>query len=80
MPPPPGFSSVGVLAPGAQAVVLWQWWSCGRPGPRAAVRPGFQLSFGHGFVVVALSDEVTSAFCGSLGTTNLGVTRPLTQS
>jgi Protein of unknown function (DUF4232) len=80
MAAPAGFSDAGVLAPGAKAVVLWQWWSCGGPGPRAAVRPGFQLRFGHGLVVIARSTDVTPAFCSGLGgTRNLDVSSPLTE-
>lgn len=71
-------SPAHVLRPGQEATVYFQWWSCGGPGPRAAVRPGFQLSFGHGLVVVARSTVVTPAFCGGLGgTRNLDVSRPL---
>jgi hypothetical protein len=55
------------LAPGASASVFFQWWSCGGPGPKAAVRPAFELRFGHGLVVNARSSDVTPAFCAGLG-------------
>jgi Protein of unknown function (DUF4232) len=81
--PSPGasFTPARVLAPGAKASVFFQWWSCGGPGPRAAVRPGFQLTFGHGLVVVASSAVATPSFCGGLsGTRNLAVSRPQIES
>ena len=56
-----------ILAPGAKAGVYFQWWSCGGPGPRAAVRPTFILRFGRGLLVTARSADVTNAFCGGLG-------------
>jgi hypothetical protein len=77
-PAPSIMSPAHVLGPGQQATVYWRWWSCGGPGPRAAVRPGFQLTFGHGLVVTAVSTQTTPAFCGGLGgTRNLDVSRPL---
>ena len=56
-----------VLPPGAKADVFFQWLSCGGSGPKAAVRPTFALSFGHGLRVTARSEDVTPAFCGGLG-------------
>ncbi len=67
-----------ILAPGAKADVFFQWLSCGGSGPKAAVRPTFALSFGHGPLVTARSRDVTPAFCGGLGGTRyLGVSRAL---
>jgi hypothetical protein len=61
--------------------VFWQWFSCGGPGPKEAVKPGFQLDFGRGLVVHALAPYATPAFCGGLGSTrNLDVSRPLIES
>lgn len=80
-PAPSIMSPAHVLGPGQQATVYWRWWSCGGPGPRAAVRPGFQLTFGHGLVVTAISTQTTPSFCGGLGgTRNLDVSRPLIES
>jgi Protein of unknown function (DUF4232) len=78
MATPAGFAGAGVIAPGAKAVVLWQWASCGGPGPHVAVRPGFQLQLAPGLVVFARSADVTPKFCGGLGgTRGLAVSRPL---
>jgi hypothetical protein len=63
----PPWPDARVLAPGTSANVFFQWWSCGGPGPRAAVRPTFELRFGHGLVVNARSSDVTPAFCAGLG-------------
>jgi hypothetical protein len=80
-PAPSIMSPAHVLGPGKRATVYWQWWSCGGPGPRAAVRPGFQLTFGHGLIVIARSADATPPFCGGLGgTRNLDVSRPLIES
>ena len=76
-PAPPVMSPTRVLGAGERATVYWQWWSCGGPGPRAAVNPGFQLSFRHGLLVTAISTDATPPFCGGLeGTRNLAVSRP----
>lgn len=81
IPAPSIMSPAHVLGPGRRATVYWQWWSCGGPGPSAAVRPGFQLAFGHGLVVTAISTQATPSFCGGLGgTRNLDVSRPLIES
>ncbi len=61
------FRPVRLLSPGAKASVLWQWFSCGGNGPKAAVRPTLILRFGHGLIVTARSNEATPAFCGGLG-------------
>lgn len=66
-PNAPPWPRAHVLASGARAGVYFQWWSCGGPGPRAAVRPTFTLRFGRGLVVTARSGDVTPAFCGGLG-------------
>lgn len=80
-PAPSTMSPAHVLGPGEHATVYWRWWSCGGPGARAAVRPGFQLAFGRGLVVTAVSTEATPPFCSGLGgTRNLDVSRPLTES
>ena len=74
----PPWPAARVLPPGAGAHVFFQWWSCGGPGPRAAVRPTFELRFGHGLIVNARSSVVTPAFCGGLGSRRyLDVTRAL---
>lgn len=74
---PPG-PEARVLAAGTSASVFFQWWSCGGRGPREAVRPTFELRFGHGLVVTAQSSDVTPAFCGGLGgRRTLDVTRAL---
>jgi hypothetical protein len=81
LPAPRGFTKAGVLPPGAKALVLFQWWSCGDTGLKATVRPGFQLTFGHGLVVLARSADATPPFCAGLGgTRNLDVSRPLVES
>jgi hypothetical protein len=78
---PAGLSSAPVLAPGAKASVFWQWFSCGGPGPRAAVRPTFRLRFEHDLVVTARSSDLTPAFCGGLGgRRTLAVSRALAGS
>ena len=66
-PNAPPWPLAHVLATGAKAGVYFQWFSCGGPGPRAAVRPTFVLRFGHGLLVTARSADVTSPFCGGLG-------------
>jgi len=74
----PPWPEARVLAPGMRATVFFQWWSCGGPGPRATVRPTFELRFGHGVVVNARSNDVTPAFCAGLGGRRyLDVTRAL---
>ena len=74
----PPWQGARVLAPGAKADVLFQWWSCGGSGPKAAVRPTFLVRFGHGLRLTARSGEMTPAFCGGLsGTRFLDVSRAL---
>jgi hypothetical protein len=69
-----------VLAPAATAGVFFQWWSCGGPGPKEAVRPTFLLRFGRGLIVVARSADVTPPFCDGLGARRtIDVSRPLTE-
>jgi Domain of unknown function (DUF4232) len=63
----PPWPPAHVLAPGKTASVLFQWWSCGGPGPKEAVQPTFLLRFGHGLAVTARSGDVTPPFCGGLG-------------
>jgi Domain of unknown function (DUF4232) len=63
----PPWPRAHILAPGAKAVVFFQWWSCDGPGPRATVRPTFALRLGPGLSVTARSNTVTPAFCGGLG-------------
>jgi Protein of unknown function (DUF4232) len=66
-PNAPAWPRAHILAPGAKAGVYFQWFSCGGPGPRRAVRPTFALRFGHGLLVIAPSTDVTPPFCGGLG-------------
>jgi Protein of unknown function (DUF4232) len=63
----PPWPHAHVLAPGGNADVFFQWWSCTGSAPKAAVRPTFALRFGHGLFVTARSNNVTPSFCGGLG-------------
>jgi hypothetical protein len=74
----PPWPQAHILAPDTTSNVFFQWWSCGGPGPKAAIRPTFQLRFGRGLAVTASSADVTPAFCGGLGSRRfLDVSRAL---
>ena len=63
----PTWPQAHILAPDKAASVFFQWWSCGGPGPKEAVRPTFLLRFGHELAVTASSGDVTPPFCSGLG-------------
>ncbi len=80
---PAGWHRARVLAPGAKALVLLQWWNqwwCGGPTarrPSTRYGPRFVLHFRDGLVVSALGDGLISPSCPNPGASALDVSRPL---
>jgi len=73
----PSWEAARVVLPGAQSVVLLQWWNYCGPGAGRTISPTFELRLAQ-LAVRATADETTPPFCNaSDGPSTLYVSRPL---